>query len=102
MGACLNLPRCCGIADESAPTKAAQRLLAPSTRCRLAAVLADAVDFQGLGLRTEAKRLGLRLDQLSDTLVADFLGALAFVADQEGHLMRFGRVMAGHVGVDRL
>jgi hypothetical protein len=60
------------------------------------------VDFEGLRLRAEAQGLGLRLDQFGHALVADFLRALALVADQERHLMGLGRMMAGDVRIDRL
>src|SRR5580658_84786 len=66
----------------------------------LAAVLAEAVYFQRLRLRTEAKLLGLRLDQLRHALVAHFLRAGAAIADKERHLMRFRRMVAGNEGID--
>ena len=68
----------------------------------LAALLAEAVDFQRLGLRPEAESPRLRLDQLGHPSIADLLRTRAAVADQERHLMRLGRMVAGDVGVDRL
>src|SRR5690349_7413125 len=66
----------------------------------LAAVLAQAVDFQRLRLRPEAEGARLRFDQFGHARIADFLGAGAVVADQEWYLVRLGRVVAGNVGVD--
>src|SRR5690349_24567925 len=66
----------------------------------LAAVLAQAMDFQRLRLWPEAEGAGLRLDQFGDARIADFLGAGAVVADQERYLVRLCRMVAGNIGVD--
>ena len=70
-------------------------------RLIFAAVPANTVDFEGLALRAESIRSGLNFDQLGDTRIADFPGTGTDVADQERHLVHFGRVMAGNESVDR-
>jgi hypothetical protein len=66
-----------------------------------AAALADTVHFKRLCLRTEAEGLGLCFDQFGDAFVAHFLRTGTNIADQERHLMRFGRMVARDEGVDR-
>src|SRR5690348_15716030 len=67
----------------------------------LVAMLAGAMHFQRLCLRTEAERLRLRLDQFGDPVVTDLLRAGTGVADQERHLVRFRRMVAGNERIDR-
>lgn len=66
------------------------------------AITADAVHFQRFlaGLKAEAVRLDL--DELGDAWVAHFNRVVAYIADQERHLMGFSRVLAIHKRVDRL
>src|SRR5690348_6171182 len=50
----------------------------------------------------ETETAGLLLDQVRDrAVIADLCRALADVADQERHLVRLGRMLAEHEGVDR-
>jgi hypothetical protein len=64
--------------------------------------LADAMHFQGLRLGAETEAMRLLLDQMRDrSLVAYLGGSVAHIADQEWHLVRFGRMLAEHEGIDR-
>src|SRR5215470_17244449 len=66
-----------------------------------AAILADAVHFEGLRARLEAVLFRLIAEKTRDALVADLDRARADVADQERHLVRFVRMMAADERVDR-
>ena len=72
------------------------------TKNALTTVLANSMHFHGLPLRRETERTRLGFDQFGHAGIAYFLGAVTDVTDQERHLMLFGRMVAGDVGVDRL
>src|ERR1700754_1475536 len=72
------------------------------TKNALTTVLANSMHFHGLPLRCETEGTRLGFDQFGHAGIAYFLGAVTDVTDQERHLMLFGRMVAGDVGVDRL
>src|SRR6202044_3043956 len=81
--------------------KPGNRSLPNAVDSSLAAILAGAVHFQRLRLRAETQGPGLGLDQLGYPFIADFLRVGASVTDQERHLMRLCRMVAGDERVDR-